>query len=77
MARHWVDELVSGRITSTHQIGKREKLSERSVRMTLNLAFLSPDMTKAAIDGMLPSGIGLCRLIESGPEWSETTVLLS
>src|SRR3712207_7123692 len=41
-ARQWLDELLSGQVKDTHEIAVRESCSERSVRMTLNLAFLSP-----------------------------------
>jgi DNA invertase Pin-like site-specific DNA recombinase len=61
-ARLWVDDLLAGRVTSTHDIARREKLSERSVRMTLNLAFLAPQIVQAAVDGTLPRQAGLCRL---------------
>jgi site-specific DNA recombinase len=41
-ARLWLDQLVSGEIESTSNIAKREKCSERSVRMTLGLRFSAP-----------------------------------
>jgi hypothetical protein len=50
-ARLWLEDLVSGRVASTAEITGRERCSERSVRMTLALAFLSPSNTKAAVDG--------------------------
>jgi hypothetical protein len=58
-ARAWVDELMSGQVTSTHAIATREGLSERSVRMTLSLAFLAPDLVKAAVEGRLMRGTGV------------------
>jgi DNA invertase Pin-like site-specific DNA recombinase len=70
LAKTWLDELMSGRVTSTHAIAKREKLSERSVRMTLNLAFLSPTLMKAAVDGTLPRRMGICNLANADLEWS-------
>ena len=45
-ARLWLDELVSGTVTSTKQIAAREKCSERSIRTTLSLAFLNPGIVK-------------------------------
>jgi hypothetical protein len=39
--------------------------------MTLSLAFLSPDLVKAAIDGRLPRGFGLTRLIDLPIAWSD------
>ena len=57
--RAWVEELMSGQVMSTHELAAREGLSERSVRMTLSLAFLAPDLVKAALDGRLTRGTGV------------------
>jgi hypothetical protein len=32
--------------------------------MTISLAFLAPDLVKAAIDGRLPHGMGVARLAD-------------
>jgi site-specific DNA recombinase len=40
------------------------------VRQTLNLAFLSPEVVKAAVEGTLPDGAGLMSLCELPPLWS-------
>jgi len=69
--RLWVDELVSGRMASTRDIADREGLSERSVRMTLGLAFLSPRLVQATVDGALPFGSGLSRLTDLPPCWDQ------
>ena len=52
-------------------IAARESKSERSIRMTLSLAFLAPDLVKAAIEGRLPRGFGLSRLIDLPIAWSD------
>jgi site-specific DNA recombinase len=39
--------------------------------MTLSLAFLAPDLVKAAIDGRLPHGMGVTRLAALPAEWSQ------
>jgi len=39
--------------------------------MTISLAFLAPDLVKAAIDGRLPHGMGVARLADLPPEWSK------
>jgi site-specific DNA recombinase len=70
-ARHWLDELVSGKVKSTSEIAKREACSERSIRMTMGLAFLSPTIVKAAIDGSLPHGIGIMQLNNAPINWRE------
>ena len=38
--------------------------------MTVSLAFLAPDLVKAAIAGRLPHGMGVARLCELPAEWS-------
>ena len=37
--------------------------------MTISLAFLAPDLVKAALDGRLPRGLGMTRLSDLPPEW--------
>jgi site-specific DNA recombinase len=37
--------------------------------MTISLAFLAPDLVKAAIDGRLPLGMGVARLADLSAEW--------
>jgi site-specific DNA recombinase len=70
-AHRWLDELLTEPKQTIESIADRESQSERSVRMTLSLAFLSPDLVKAAIDGRLPRGFGLTRLIDLPMAWSE------
>jgi hypothetical protein len=48
-------------------IASREDKSERSIRMTLSLAFLAPEIVKAAVEGRLPRGFGLKRLGANRP----------
>ncbi len=70
-ARSWLDDLIAARVDSTDGIASREGCSERSVRMTLSLASLSPQIVKAIIEGRLPRGIGLKHLAELPPSWAE------
>jgi site-specific DNA recombinase len=70
-ARQWLDELLSGQVKDTHEIAARESCSERSVRMTLNLAFLSPAIIQAAVEGRLPHGVGLSSLADAPLAWNE------
>jgi DNA invertase Pin-like site-specific DNA recombinase len=74
--RVWVEELVSGQVTSTHAIAAREGLSERSVRMTLFLAFLTPDLVKAAVEGRLTRGTGVTSFTDLPSDWAEQRRLL-
>ena len=55
---------------SVERIAQREGRSARKVNMTISLAFLAPDLVKAAIDGQLPHGMGVSRLRELPVEWS-------
>ncbi|MEE1657861.1 recombinase family protein [Microvirga sp. CF3062] len=70
-ARQWLNDLLSGDVKDTHAIAARKACSERSVRMTINLAFLSPAIVKAAVEGRLPYGAGLSRLIDAPLAWTE------
>jgi len=74
--RRWLDEIVTGAIPNVEQIAAREKCSVRQVNMTISLAFLSPTLVKAAIDGRLPRGIGVARLRDAPAEWSRQHALL-
>ena len=51
-------------------IAEREGCSVRKVNMTILLAFLAPDLVKAAIAGRLPYGMGIARLTDLPAEWS-------
>jgi site-specific DNA recombinase len=68
--RRWLDEIVAGTVTSVEQIAARDKCSIRQVNMTISLAFLAPDLVKAAVQGRLPRGIGVARLRDAPAEWS-------
>jgi site-specific DNA recombinase len=60
--RRWLDEMIAGTVTGVEQIAARDKCSIRQVNMTISLAFLAPELVKAAIEGRLPRGIGITRL---------------
>jgi hypothetical protein len=53
--RHWLDELTTDASISSDSIAKREGCSVRKVNMTISLAFLAPDIVKAAIVDVFPS----------------------
>lgn len=67
--RSWLDELVTGAVTDVEVIAARERCSVRRVNMTISLAFLAPDLVKAAIEGRLPRGLGIARLCDPPAEW--------
>ena len=68
--RQWLDDVVSGRMTTVVELCAREKCSVRQVNMTISLAFLAPNLVKAAVEGRLPRGIGVERLRDPPTEWS-------
>jgi hypothetical protein len=74
--RRWLDEIVTGVVADVEQIAAREKCGVRQVNLTISLAFLSPTLVKAAIDGRLPRGIGIARLRDAPAEWSKQHAML-
>jgi DNA invertase Pin-like site-specific DNA recombinase len=68
--RQWLDDVVSGRLTTVAELCVREQCSVRQVSMTISLAFLAPKLVKAAVEGRLPRGIGVERLRDPAAEWS-------
>ena len=69
-SRRWLHEIVSGSATNIEQIAAGQKCSVRQVNMTISLAFLAPDLVKAAVEGRLPRGMGVERLRDAPAEWS-------
>ncbi len=76
LGRSWLQELTNGKVKDTDAIAAREDRSKRSVHMMLSLAFVAPDIVEAAISGRLPRGIGISRLIDLAPNWSQQRALL-
>jgi len=70
-AHRWLDELTTDSSHTIETIAAREKKTERSIRLTMSLAFLSPTLVKAAIDGRLPRGFGVKRLMDLPIAWSD------
>ncbi len=64
-ARTWLQELINSDLSTIGEIAKRENCTERSVRMTLSLAFLPPTIIKAAIDGSLERTASITKLINN------------
>jgi hypothetical protein len=67
--RKWFNELITGAAVDVDAIAAREGCSIRRVNMTISLAFLAPDLVKAAIEGRLPCGLGIARLRDPPAEW--------
>ena len=54
-ARVWIDDLVQGRAASLGDIAERESKGERHIRLLASLAFVSPALLAAIVEGA-PSG---------------------
>jgi hypothetical protein len=74
--RRWLDELIADPGASAESIAKRENCSARKINMIISLAFVAPDLVKAAIDGRLPMGMGVARLTDLPAEWSRQHQML-
>ena len=74
--RRWLDELTNDPSVTTESLAQRENCSIRKINMTISLAFLAPDLVKAAIDGRLPHGMGIARLIDLPAEWPKQQEML-
>ena len=68
--RRWLAEVMESPTANVLSIAQREGCSVRRVNMTISLAFLAPDLVKAAIEGRLPRGMGVARLAEMPAQWS-------
>jgi site-specific DNA recombinase len=74
--RLWLEEFMADPTANAETIARREKCSVRKVNMTISLAFLAPDLVKAAIEGRLPRGMGVARLCDMPAEWSRQRQVL-
>jgi site-specific DNA recombinase len=68
--RRWLDDIIAGSVSSPQQLAQREQRTVRQVNLTLSLAFLAPQLVKAAVEGRLPRGINIERLRDPDAEWS-------
>jgi len=73
--RQWLSEIEAGAAT-VDGIAGREARSKRHVNMTISLAFLAPNLVKAAVEARLPHGIGVARLFDSPVVWSRQHQML-
>src|SRR5262249_59007323 len=74
--RRWLTEIQSGAVGTAQDLAARENCSKRHVNMTLSLAFLAPSLVKAAVEGRLPHGIGVARMLELPPGWARQYQIL-
>ena len=74
--RRWLNELIADPTANAASIATRDGCSVRKVNMTISLAFLAPDLVKAAIEGRLSHGMGVVRLADLPAEWSRQHQML-
>jgi site-specific DNA recombinase len=69
-AHCWLDELIMDPNQTIELIAARENKSARSIRMTLSLSFIAPPIVAAGVEGRLPRGFGVKRLMDLPTVWS-------
>jgi site-specific DNA recombinase len=71
-AREWMDDLAHGRVASFAAIARREAKVERHIRLLAPLAFLSPRIVSALLDGTAPASLTITALARALPwSWAE------
>ena len=68
-ARLWQDRLVNDRSADIATIAQENNLSDKSVRATLSLALLAPDIVEAAIEGRLHRGLTVTQMTGLPADW--------
>src|SRR5438128_11377662 len=72
LPRQWMDDLAHGRAASFAAIARREGKAERHIRLLAPLAFLSPRIVAALLDGTAPADLTLTQLARALPySWTE------
>jgi hypothetical protein len=66
----WLKELIANPGQTIEGVATREGQTERWIRRTLSLAFLCPSLVQAAIEGRLPRGFGVKRLMDLPLIWT-------
>jgi hypothetical protein len=61
-ARAWIDDLVTGQANSLTEIAQREGKVERHILYLAPLAFVSPRLVSAIIEGSVPAGLTVTEL---------------
>jgi hypothetical protein len=71
-ARGWIDDIRVGTIASFAEIAEREAQGERHIRLLTPLAFLSPRIIAAIVDGTAPADLTVTGLAKALPySWAE------
>jgi hypothetical protein len=77
--RTWFEELATGRAPSLQGLAKRDGISRRYIRRLVGLAFLSPELVEAILQGRQPVELTTTRLTEFDLplNWTEQHKLLA
>ena len=77
--RAWIEELATGRVRSLHDLAKRDGVSRRYIRRLVSLAFLSPQLVEAILQGRQPILLTATRLtdLDLPLDWAEQHRLLA
>ena len=70
-ARRWCEALLPVPQAGIEAIAARHGKTESWVRKHLTLAFLDPKLVEAVVDGILPRGYGLSRLLDLPADWND------
>jgi len=71
-ARGWIDDIRVGAIGSFAEVAEREAQGERHIRLLAPLAFLSPRIIAAIVDGTAPADLTVTGLAKALPySWAE------
>jgi len=75
LGRFWLQKIMDEG-TTVAAIAADHGCGIRMVNMTISLAFLSPSIVTAAVDGKLPRGLSVRTLKDPPPEWSQQAIKL-
>jgi site-specific DNA recombinase len=71
-ARRWVEDFKFGRANSFAEIAERESLGERHIRLLAPLAFVSPRIITAIVEGTTPTALTVTGFAKALPySWAE------
>src|SRR5438874_4594811 len=77
--RAWFEDLAMGRVRSLQDMAKRDGISRRYIRRLVGLAFVSPQLVEAILQGRQPAELTATRLTELDLplDWTEQHKLLA
>ena len=75
----WLPELAAGRARSLRELAERDGITRRYVRRLVDLAFLSPELVEAILQGRQPVELTATRLTELDLplDWTDQRSLLA